>query len=284
MEVPKMTQKPFEPNPGDQTISSPPEENPISPTSTDPPEGPPTKTPAELQVEEYRRKEAEYMRRQQEQDAKISQLTNVVSQMVNEKNKKPEQTPEEAAKDFYRDPKKVIREVMEETVRPLNDFKNTIETDNAYNRLKARYKNDARYASYFRREGFESAIDAIISQSSRSGTQITEQFVESALNHTVGQIAVGSVHMPDPIADANRQPPAPGDPLVDNRQIPPYLAPSSPPSRQAPREGPKRRPLSENEDRIRREGNMSVDDWWAWQDLDSTDVIGSKIGMTKKEA
>lgn len=250
----------------------------------DPPTDPPVKTPEQLQIEEYQRKEQAYLQRQRDQDAKLAQLTQTVDELVTKKNAPPPTTPEEDAKDFYRDPKKVIREVMQETVAPLNAFKDTYEGNSTYSRLKTQYKADPRFAPYFRREGFEQAIDQLITQSQRNGVTISGEFVESVLTHTAGQIAVGTVQMPDPIADANNQDPnnpTPGD-TDPVRQIPPYLAPSAPPMRRPSNDPPKHRQLTENEDRVRRERNMSVEDWWTWMEMDSKDVIDSKVGIPQE--
>ena len=289
MKVPVMSEpgKPFEPKEASsQTLA-----NPTSPISNDPPKDPvidpnaqpvvPVKTPEQLQIEEYQRKEQAYLQRQRDQDAKLTQLTQVVQKLFTDKSAPPPTTPEEDAKAFYRDPKAVIREVMEETVAPLNAFKNSFESNDAYTRLKTQFKADPRFAAYFQRAGFEQTIDAVVNQAAQNGTPISEMFVESALTHTAGQIAVGTVQMPDPIADANVQntPPQPGVAPVDNRQIPPYLQPSAPPSVQRTNDGPKRRQLTENEDRIRRENGQTVEDWWEFMEMPSTGVIDSKVGI-----
>jgi hypothetical protein len=238
-----------------------------------------------LLIEEYQRKEAAYQQRQRETDAKLSQLTDTVSQLVAEKNAPPPRTPEEEAKEFYKDPKKVIREVMQETVKPLNEFKDEYQGSNTYARLKDRFKTDPRFLSYFQRQGFEQMVDTVVQKAQQNGSPINETFVESVLTHTAGQIAVGTVQMPDPIKDANLQdtPPQPGVPPVDDRQIPPYLQPSAPPMRKPTSDGPKRRQLTENEDRIRRERGMSLDEWWYWMELDSKDVVDSKFGVEEKK-
>jgi len=244
MNIPEMTdpnKEPFANQGGDPSL--PQKEKTTSPTSTDPPQDPPTKTAEQLQIEEYQRKEQAYLQRQRDQDARLTQLSGVVEKLVAEKSAPTPLTPEEDAKEFYRDPRKVIREVMEETVKPLNEFKDGYKADNVYTRLKTQYKADPRFAAYFQRPGFEDMVDRVVNQSAQNGTTISEMFVESVLTHTAGQIAVGTVQMPDPIADANLQntPPQPGVPPVDTREIPPYLQPSAPPTRQPARDGPKRR-------------------------------------------
>lgn len=290
MKVPVMSDpnKPFDPK-----DSLPTSANPIPAISNDPPKDPvidpnaapvvPAKTPEQLQIEEYQRKEQAYLQRQRDQDAKLTQLTSVVEKLVIEKSAPPPTTPEEDAKAFYRDPKAVIRETMEEVVKPLNAFKDSFENDSTYTRLKNQFRTDPRFAAYFQRQGFEETIDAVVNQAQQNGTPISEMFVESALTHTAGQIAVGTVQMPDPIADANLQanPPQPGVPPVDNRQIPPYLQPSAPPSVHRTPDGPKRRALTENEDRIRRENGQSVEDWWEFMEMPSTGVVDSKVGLPK---
>lgn len=285
MDIPQMTDPNKEPFENKGATSLPNTESPISPISKDPPADPLTKTPEQLQIEEYQRKEAAYLARQRDQDAKLLQLTNVVEKLVTDKNAPPPTTPEEDAKDFYRDPKKVIREVMEETVAPLNAFKDSYQGDSAYVRLKTQFKADPRFVAYFQKQGFEGMVDQVINQSMRNGVTISNEFVESVLTHTAGQIAVGTVQMPDPIADANVQntPPQPGVPPVDNRQIPPYLQPSAPPTVRRTNDGPKRRQLTENEDRIRRENGQTVDDWWEFMEMPSTDVIDSRVGIPEKK-
>ncbi len=285
MNIPEMTDPNKEPFENKGTPSLPHTENPTPPISKETPPDPATKTPEQLQLEEYQRKEQAYLQRQRDQDAKLTQLTSVVEKLVTDKNAPPPTTPEEDAKDFYRDPKRVIREVMEETVKPLNEFKNTFEGDSAYSRLKTNYKADPRFTSYFQRPGFEQMIDQVISQSQKNGVTISNEFVESVLTHTAGQIAVGTVQMPDPIADANRDPnnPTPENPPVDNRMIPPYLQPSAPPSVQHRNEAPKRRQLNENEDRIRRENGQSLEDWWSFMEMDSKDVVDSRVGIPEKK-
>ncbi len=64
--------------------------------------------------------------------------------------------------------------------------------------------------------------------------------------------------------------------------IPPYLQPSSPPQK-TKTEGKQYRDLTENEDRLRRERNMSKEDWLEWLEIDATDVIDSKIGLKPEE-
>lgn len=287
MDIPQMTdekKEPFE----DRSSSLPPKENLTPPTSTDQPQDlptePPAKTQEQLLIEEYQRKEQQYQQRQRETDARLAQLTETVGKLVEEKNAPPALTPEEEAKEFYKDPKKVIREVMQETVKPLNEFKDEYQGTNAYTRLKNQFKSDPRFAQYFNRPGFEQMVDQVVSQSQQNGIAISEQFVESVYTHAAGQIAVGTVQMPDPIADANRQGTPPQEtPPVDNRQIPPYLAPSAPPMRKPTSDGPKRRQLTENEDRIRRENKMSIEEWWAWMDEDSKNVVDSQIGISQEK-
>lgn len=284
MKIPQMDpSKAFDP----KDSSLPNTENPTPPISNETPPvpvtDPPAKTPEQLQIEEYQRKEQQYIQRQRDQDARFTQLSGVVEKLVAEKNAPPPTTPEEDAKAFYRDPKKAIRETMEEVVRPLNTFKDTFESNDAYSRVKNQFRADPRFAPYFQRPGFEQIVDSVVNQAVQSGTVVSEQFVESAITHTAGQIAVGTVQMPDPIADANVQttPPQPGVPPVDNRQIPPYLQPSAPPSVHRTPDGPKRRALTENEDRIRRENGQSVEDWWAFMEMPSTGVIDSTVGLPK---
>lgn len=278
MDIPEMT--PEEKQKKDLQTSSPQLGSPTQGISTSPQTDPPTElTPDQKLIEEYKRKELAYLSRQRDQDEKFAQLTNTVNALVTEKNKKPEQTPDEAAKEFYKNPRKVIQEIMDESVAPLNQFKDSFQTDSKYAELKSQFKADPRYAAYFQRQGFEGMIDQVVGQAIKNGGQVTPLFVESAITHTVGQIAVGTVAMPDPIADANRQ----EEPVLDNRQIPPYLQPSAPPQRKPASDGPKRRQLSENEDRIRRENGQSLEDWWAFMEMDSKDVISSRVGLEEKK-
>jgi hypothetical protein len=290
MQIPPMSDQNKSGNP-----SLPSGVNPTLGISTNQPQNPVTDPAVIAQqaqqkaAEEASRKELATARQIQEQRNQIAQLSSAVQALVAEKNKPAVKTPDEAAKEFYRDPEKVIREVMRETVAPLNEFKSNFEAESAYTQLKRQYKADARYAPYFKRPGFEDMIDTVIREATKKNVGVTSQFVESAITHTVGQMATGTIVFPDPIADqsVNNQVPKfdaqTGKPLTGltehNQMIPPYLQPSSPPSPGPSQHAPQRRDLTENEDRIRREQRMSLEDWWKWQDMDSKDVISSKVGV-----
>lgn len=290
MQIPQMS----DPNkpPENPNLSSPQGVNPTLGISTNPQPDQvtdPTTIAAQKAAQDAARKEAEASRRAAEQDRQIAELKNTVNALIADKNKPPPRTPDEAAKEFYKDPEKVIRGVMEETVAPLNEFKNSFESESAYTQLKREYRADARYAEYFKRPGFETMIDTVVREASKKNVAVTAQFVESAITHTIGQVATGTVQFPDPVAetlppkfDSQTGAPIvtpPADPNPANQMIPPYLAPSSPPSPGPSNQAPRRRELTENEDRIRREQNMSVEDWWKWQDMDSKDVVDSKVGV-----
>lgn len=273
MEIPKMTPKEGE---KPEETSSPQSASPTQGISTKPPTDPPTeKTNEQLISEDFQRRDSLAQRQIADQNRRIAELTANMNKLVADRNKKPTQTPDEAAKEFYKNPRKVIQDVMAETVAPLNAFRESFESDSAYAKLKAQYKTDPRFAAYFQRPGFEGVIDSVVEEATKNGADISSMFIESAITHTIGQVAVGSVQFPDPIAEANRQQETPA-------MIPPYLAPSSPPA--AHRTAPKneRRALNENEDRIRREQKMSVEEWWQWMDMDSKDVVGSQVGLEKK--
>jgi hypothetical protein len=68
----------------------------------------------------------------------------------------------------------------------------------------------------------------------------------------------------------------------EDTQIPPYLAPSSPPHKKVV-EGKQYRDLTENEARLAKERNMSKEDYLNWLEVDATDVIDSKIGIPAKK-
>lgn len=274
MDIPQMTPKEGE---KPEETSSPQSANPTSGISTNPPKDPPTeKTQEQLIAEDFQRRDSLAQRQIADQNRKIAELTANVNKLVTEKAKKPTQTPDEAAKEFYKNPRKVIQDVMAETVAPLNAFRESFESDSAYAKLKAQFKADPRYAAYFQRQGFEGLIDSVVEESTKNGVEISPLFIESAITHTIGQVAVGTVQFPDPIAEAAKPEETPA-------MIPPYLAPSSPPAvrRSAPKN--EHRELTEQEDRIRREQDMSVAEWWEWMEMPSTGVIDSKVGIEEKK-
>ena len=289
MKVPPMSEKPADPNLSLQSgvnptlgISTNPQPNPVIELT-------PEQQLAQQAAQEAARKEAAAVSRAAEQDRRIAELTNTVNALVTEQKKPPPQTPDESAKEFYKDPKKMIQDVMRETVAPLNEFKNTFETESAYTQLKRQYKSDARYAPFFKRPGFETMIDTVVREAGKTGVTVNAQFVESAITHTIGQVATGTVQFPDPIEETKpaKFDPQTGAPIAPstpepnpvNQMIPPYLQPSSPPSPGPGNQAPKRRELTENEDRIRRENKQTLEDWWAFQEMDSKDVVDSRVGI-----
>ena len=220
-----------------------------------------------------------------DQGARLTATENELAELKTKAEEATAPTMEESAKKFYADPVGVMKEAMAEVVAPLNAFKDRFESDNEYTRIKRGLMTNPAYAQHLNNPQFSAIIDAIIAEGQKLGTDVSENTVEAAIVHTIGSIAVGNVTI-DPIkAPGNEEG---GEKKVDTTKgnevgfIPPYLAPSSPPQKKSGKEKVYRE-LTENEARLARERNMSKEVYLDWLEVDSADVIDSKVGIPEKK-
>ena len=220
-----------------------------------------------------------------DQGTRLTATENELAKLKAKAEEEPATTVEESAKKFYADPIGVMREEFAKVVAPLNAFKDRFESDTAYVRIKRSLMTNPVYAQQLNNPQFAAIIDELMAEGQKIGAEVSENTVEAAIVHTIGSIAVGNVTI-DPIkAPGNEES---GEKKVDTTKgnevgfIPPYLAPSSPPQKKSGKEKVYRE-LTENEARLARERNMSPEVYLDWLEVDSADIIDSKIGMTEKK-
>ena len=222
-----------------------------------------------------------------DQGARLTATENELVRLKEEADKVAAPTMEESAKKFYADPIGVMREEFAKVVAPLNAFKDRFESDTEYTRIKRSLMTNPAYAQHLNNPQFSAIIDELIAEGQRLGTDVNENIVEAAIVHTIGSIAVGKVVI-DPVKVLGDENEKGGEKKVETTQgnetgfIPPYLAPSSPPQKSLGKEKVYRE-LTENEARLARERNMSPEVYLDWLEVDSADIIDSKIGMKKEE-
>lgn len=255
----------------EEARSSPKGEKVISPTLTSPQKDQLTDA-QKLKIFELQTKTV------RDQGAKISQVQRELDELRKQKEEEDKPTLEQEAKDFYANPLKLIREELEKAVAPLNAFKDRFESDTEYDRIKRGLKANPVYAEHLKNPQFEAVVDQLIGEGQRSGVSLNENIVIATIKHTIGDVITGDLVLTgvkEDGAENNKK-------EDDNKVIPPYLQPSSPPQKTRGTEK-QYRDLTENEDRLRRERNMSKEQYLNWLEVDSNDVIDSKIGVTTEE-
>lgn len=274
--------------------------SPTPPILTDPPVPPPTNVPPvpgltdeqKLKLYEIQEKALK------EQGRKLSELTNHVAEL---KGRNPEPTPiptpvsaDESAKEFFKDPEARFQKqeerfsaMLAEAVKPLNDANRQSGAQTAYDNLKNILRVDPRFSAYFNYPAFVAELDEAIDGALRSNIPLSEALVEASVRHTIGRVYTRELVLQAPVVpNAPVNPTAPVAPINPAQPdpssiiIPPYLSPSSPAGPTKPK--PVLRELTENEEVLRKRRGMSKEEWLDWQDIDSKEVVDSKIGLEIK--
>ncbi len=217
-----------------------------------------------------------------EQGARLTQTENELRALKAKQEEEVKPTVDESAKAFYANPMAAIHEALEKAVAPLNEFKNRYEGEADYVRIKKGLMSNPVYAQHLANPQFAGIIDDLIADGQRgTGIQVNEQIVEAAIKHTLGGIVAGDVVIA-PVAGVTTEE-KPGTKIEEeNKLIPPYLQPSSPPQRKTTTEK-QYRDLTENEARLAKERGMSKQEYLDWLEVDPSDVIDSKIGIPEKK-
>ena len=200
-------------------------------------------------------------------------------------NNAPPQVPEITASEFWNKPlphiAQIIRDETRKAVQPLYEFKQQVENQNKYDGLKGRFKNDPRYKDIFPK--IENIVDQMIQQ---SGAEPTEALMNATILSAIGALHTGQlpgVTLDEPRSNGNtqgnqNQMGQQNSQAQDTRVItPPHLRPSAP-NIQPQDTKPKLRDLTELEDRLRRENNMTKEEFIQWMDLPAHEVAHAKIG------
>ena len=216
-----------------------------------------------------------------DQGARLSAAERELDELRATKKEEAKPTVDESAKQFYADPAKMIKDALAEAIAPLNQFKDRFETDSEYGRIKKNLMVNPVFAQHLANPEFSSIIDELVIEGTRSGTKVSEGMVEAAIKHTIGSIVTGDVVL-KPVKGSETTVVEGKETEREDTQIPPYLAPSSPPHKKTV-EGKQYRDLTENEARLAKERNMTKEAYLDWLEVDPSDVIDSKIGVPAKK-
>ncbi len=249
------------------------EEKATSPTLTSPPKDQLTDA-QKLKIFELQTKTV------RDQGASLARLKKDFDELKAKKEEENQPTLDERSKGFYADPVKIIREELQKAIAPLNEFKNRFESDSEYDRIKKGLKANPVFAEHLSNPQFESVVDQLIAEGQRTGVQLNENIVIATIKHTIGDVVTGELVLDIPKKTGNET--GNENKKEEERMIPPYLAPSSPPQKTRGTEK-QYRDLTENEDRLRRERGMTKEQYLNWLEVDSNDVIDSKIGIKAEE-
>lgn len=179
-------------------------------------------------------------------------------------------------KRYWDNPTQVIREIMGDIVKPLNEFKDQFQAVSEYDKMKQEFKNDPKVKDKFLK--VEHLIDQMV-----AGQKPSKALIQAAFTSVIGSVSLGlipDIKLDDPTPNPN-QPQGGSQPT--NMNLPPHLRPSAP---GAPRVDPnkkKYRDLTENEETLRKQSNLSKEDFLDLIDLQPHQVVDSRIGAPEKK-
>ena len=218
-----------------------------------------------------------------EQGARLTQTENELAALKAKQEEEVKPTMEESAKKFYADPVGVMKEALEAAVAPLNAFKDRFEGEADYVRIKKGLMSNPVYAQHLNNPQFAGIIDELIADGQRgTGIEVSERIVEAAIKHTLGSIVAGDIVIA-PVKGVTTEETTEAKTEEENKLIPPYLQPSSPPQKSRTTEK-QYRDLTENEARLAKEKGQTKEQYLDWLEVDPADVIDSKIGIPEKKA
>lgn len=180
--------------------------------------------------------------------AELSEQNSRLQAQLAERNRTPSTTPEEDAKTLFADPRRLIREEMQQIVAPLIDFRNEYTKERAYENLKSQLaQNPSLFKIY-------SAVASHVDSAMRT-VEPTMQNLQTVIFSIYGAYTAGL--LPGV--------PAPNTPKPETPVTPPYIPPSSPPAPKPPASGgPTTRELTEAEREIIKRTGQSKEQYLAY--------------------
>ena len=200
----------------------------------------------------------------------------------------PAPTAAERDKEFWNNPSaaldkrdqsliETLKREMRETVEPLVVNTREVKVTSAVEREKARLRKEYGDDAF---KKMEPIVDQFFDKATAAGIEVSPELAEIAGTSSYGVLArSGGLAPAAPAAPASSSPPPAGDRKVDS---PPYMPPSAPVIPGHESEKPGRRTLTENEERLRRERKMTVDEYLDWIDVKPEQVVHSVLGKAGK--
>lgn len=225
-----------------------------------------------------------YKEAAERQAVMIQNLTNKVEETnkkIDESNKPAGKTKDELNAAFVADPVGTLTDIMRETVAPLYEFRDEVRAVSAVDKMKNQLKADPRYKRVF--DVAEAHIDAAIAEQSRGGGKVSLDVIKGLTMGVAGAIQLGEIEIPGVSLDngSSRNTSDSSTNKGKEMNLPPHLRPSAPPAPKKETGVAQLRELSELEERLRREQNLSKEDFLALIDLRPDEVVTSKIAGAK---
>ena len=140
-----------------------------------------------------------------------------------EKNAPAKPTEADQDREYFRSPSKVLRDILNETVAPLQSYVGELKARDVATDLKSRFKTDSRYASRWTK--IEPVVDEMLRMHVAKGGSVNESIMNEAVVTAVGLIATNQIN--GVTFDEAPAPPTPKP--APNMVNPPHLAPSPAP-------------------------------------------------------
>src|SRR6266516_997893 len=243
------------PKPAEPATPSPAASPPATPTSPPAPAAPASPF-AKLSDAEKERLLSVYSGTIRDQNAQLQELGERVKKVEGKQNAPPAVDPKAANAAFYDRPMEMVTDIVRREVtaaiEPLANFVRSAGARDEYTTIKDELKNDPKVKQVF--DTAERHIDDFIRKQAASGAKVTRDLVIAAVAGVRGAQELGWIESgngaPAPVAPAAPSPaPGPNDPQ------------------------PRLRDLNEQEERLRRENNMTKEEFLAALDMAANDVV-----------
>lgn len=182
------------------------------------------------------------------------------------KPKEPDIPITDQNKNFWNDPITVLRKELADTVKPLVEFRDEVQANTVYDKVKNSFKTDSRYKEFLAIPEVEGYVDQIMAKNRgvKDETVLGNAY-QAAVLSVRGAMELGALDKPKSMinsADPNKPKLELVDPNKDesnkrNDMLPPHLRPSSAPPAGNKSESAKLREMSEDERRLARENKLS---------------------------
>lgn len=183
----------------------------------------------------------------QAQAAQIEELRKPKAEPVNAEAEKQK---------FWVDPLPLLRKELQEAVAPLVEFRDQFRADSLYDKIKNEFKNTPKFKEFLAAPGVEQYVDQIMaSNKSITDEKAIRNAFQSAVLGIRGAMEMGLVDKPATIAPVATE--QTKEQTKVETMIPPHLRPSSAPRPSGEAKNKELRPLTELEERLRRENKLT---------------------------
>lgn len=208
---------------------------------------------------------------------RVSTRQDTVERRVEEVSKPAAPSKDDLNKQFWTDPTTVVRGMLDEMISPLKNFVAESRTASAYDRLKSQFRSDPNYAKVLSNPKAEAALDQLM----QGQKEINEGSMRLGLMSIAGAIALNQ--LPDVTFNDERSPNTETTKVSQaNMTLPPHLRPSAPRAPDSVQKPANLRELTETEERMRKESGLTHADFLGLINLQSHEVVDSKIGVPAK--